>query len=549
MSSNLTPLTQRSQWKALEAHYQNIRDQHLRTLFAADPHRGERFALEAVGIYLDYSKNRVTDETMRLLLELAASSGLRERIDAMFKGEKINVTERRAVLHVALRAPRDQSIIVDGENVVPEVHAVLDKMEDFSNRIRSGEWTGYTGKRIRNIINIGIGGSDLGPSMAYDALKYYSDRNLTMRFVSNIDGNEFVEATRDLDPAETLFVISSKTFTTLETLTNAHSARAWCVRALGSEQAVAKHFVAVSTNADEVAKFGIDTANMFEFWDWVGGRYSYDSAIGLSLMIAIGPDHFRDMLAGFHEMDQHFRTAPFERNLPVLLGLLGIWYNNFFGAQTVAVLPYDHYLGRFSAYLQQLDMESDGKHVDLQGRQVDYQTGPIIWGQPGTNGQHAFYQLIHQGTKLIPCDFIGFYQALNPLGRHHDLLMANLFAQTEALAFGKTVEEVAADGVPSYQVPHRTFEGNRPTNTILTERLTPETLGKLIALYEHKVFVQGTIWNINSFDQWGVELGKVLANRIIPELESASDPELAHDSSTNTLIRRYRGVKTIEVIA
>jgi len=549
MSSNLTPLTQRSQWKALEAHYQNIRDQHLRTLFAADPHRGERFALEAVGIYLDYSKNRVTDETMRLLLELAASSGLRERIDAMFKGEKINVTERRAVLHVALRAPRDQSIIVDGENVVPEVHAVLDKMEDFSNRIRSGEWTGYTGKRIRNIINIGIGGSDLGPSMAYNALKYYSDRNLTMRFVSNIDGNEFVEATRDLDPAETLFVISSKTFTTLETLTNAHSARAWCVRALGSEQAVAKHFVAVSTNADEVAKFGIDTANMFEFWDWVGGRYSYDSAIGLSLMIAIGPDHFRDMLAGFHEMDQHFRTAPFERNLPVLLGLLGIWYNNFFGAQTVAVLPYDHYLGRFSAYLQQLDMESDGKHVDLQGRQVDYQTGPIIWGQPGTNGQHAFYQLIHQGTKLIPCDFIGFYQALNPLGRHHDLLMANLFAQTEALAFGKTVEEVAADGVPSYQVPHRTFEGNRPTNTILTERLTPETLGKLIALYEHKVFVQGTIWNINSFDQWGVELGKVLANRIIPELESASDPELAHDSSTNTLIRRYRGVKTIEVIA
>ena len=548
MSSNLTPLTQRSQWKALEAHYRNIRDQHLRTLFAEDPHRGERFALEAVGVYLDYSKNRVTDETLRLLLELAASSGLRERIDAMFSGEKINVTERRAVLHVALRAPRDQSIIVDGENVVPEVHAVLDKMADFSNRIRSGKWTGYTGKRIRNIVNIGIGGSDLGPSMAYDALKYYSDRNLTMRFVSSIDGNEFVEATRDLDPAETLFVVSSKTFTTLETLTNARSARQWCVRALGSEQAVAKHFVAVSTNAAEVAKFGIDTANMFEFWDWVGGRYSYDSAIGLSLMIAIGPDHFRDMLAGFHEMDEHFRTAPFERNLPVLLGLLGIWYNNFFGAQTVAVLPYDHYLGRFSAYLQQLDMESDGKHVDLQGRQVDYQTGPIIWGQPGTNGQHAFYQLIHQGTKLIPCDFIGFNQALNPLGRHHDLLMANLFAQTEALAFGKTAGEVAADGVPSYQVPHRTFEGNRPTNTILAERLTPETLGKLIALYEHKVFVQGTIWNINSFDQWGVELGKVLANRIIPELESARDPELAHDSSTNTLIRRYREVKTIEAI-
>jgi glucose-6-phosphate isomerase len=544
MSSNLTPLTQRSQWKALEVHYQNIQDQHLRTLFAEDPHRGERFALEAIGIYLDYSKNRVTRETIQLLLELAESAGLHERIDAMFKGEKINVTEKRAVLHVALRAPRDQAIIVDGVNVVPEVHAVLDKMAHFSNRIRSGAWTGYTGKRIRNIINIGIGGSDLGPSMAYDALKYYSDRTLTMRFVSNIDGNEFVEATRDLDPAETLFIVSSKTFTTLETLTNAHSARQWCVNALGSEQAVAKHFVAVSTNAAEVAKFGIDTANMFGFWDWVGGRYSYDSAIGLSLMIAIGPEHFRDMLAGFHAMDEHFRTAPFERNLPVLLGLIGIWYNNFFGAETVAILPYDHYLDRFSAYLEQLDMESDGKHVDLEGRQVDYQTGPIIWGQPGTNGQHAFYQLIHQGTELIPCDFIGFNQALNPLGRHHDLLMANLFAQTEALAFGKTAEEVAADGVLAYQVPHRTFEGNRPTNTILAERLTPETLGKLVALYEHKVFVQGTIWHINSFDQWGVELGKVLANRIIPELESAKEPELAHDSSTNTLIRRYRRFKT-----
>jgi glucose-6-phosphate isomerase len=543
MSIYPTPLTLRPSWQKLEEHYQKTHNLHLRTLFAQDSRRGERFALEAVGIYLDYSKNRVTDETIRLLLELAASSGLRERIDAMFKGEKINVTENRAVLHVALRAPRDQSIFVDGENVVPEVHAVLDKMANFSNRVRSGAWTGYTGKRMRNIINIGIGGSDLGPSMAYDALQYYCDRNLTMRFVSNIDGNEFVEATRDLDPAETLFIVSSKTFTTLETLTNAHSARAWCVRAMGSEQAVAKHFVAVSTNAAEVAKFGIDTANMFEFWDWVGGRYSYDSAIGLSLMIAIGPDHFRAMLAGFHAMDEHFRTAPFERNLPVLLGLLGIWYNNSFGAETVAVLPYDHYLGRLSAYLQQLDMESDGKHVDLQGRQVDYQTGPIIWGQPGTNGQHAFYQLIHQGTKLIPCDFIGFNQALNPLGRHHDLLMANFFAQTEALAFGKTAEEVAADGVPTYQVPHRTFEGNRPTNTILAERLTPETLGKLIALYEHKVFVQGTIWNINSFDQWGVELGKVLANRIIPELESASDPELAHDSSTNTLIRRYRRLK------
>ena len=545
ISSNPTPLTQRPDWKTLEAHYQNIRDQHLRTLFADDPNRGERFALEAIGIYLDYSKNHVTRETIQLLLELAESSGLRERVDAMFKGEKINVTEKRAVLHVALRAPRDQSIFVDGENVVPEVHAVLDKMADFSNRVRSGAWTGYTGKRMRTIINIGIGGSDLGPSMAYDALQYYSDRNLTMRFVSNIDGNEFVEATRDLDPAETLFVVSSKTFTTLETLTNAHSAREWCVKAQGSEQAVARHFVAVSTNTAEVEKFGIDTANMFEFWDWVGGRYSYDSAIGLSLMIAIGPEHFREMLAGFHEMDEHFRTAPFERNLPVLLGLIGIWYNNFFGAETVAILPYDHYLGRLSAYFQQLDMESDGKHVDLQGRQVDYQTGPIIWGQPGTNGQHAFYQLIHQGTKLIPCDFIGFNQALNPLGRHHDLLMANFFAQTEALAFGKTAGEVAADGVPTFQVPHRTFEGNRPTNTILAERLTPETLGKLIALYEHKVFVQGTIWNINSFDQWGVELGKVLANRIIPELESASDPELTHDSSTNTLIKRYRRTKTI----
>ncbi len=543
MSTKITPLTQRPAWKGLEEHYQQTRGLHMRTLFAEDTGRGERFATEAVGIYLDYSKNRVTDETIRLLLELAASSGLRERIDAMFRGEKINVTENRAVLHVALRAPRDESIVVDGENVVPQVHAVLDKMTDFSNRVRGGEWKGYTGKRMRNIINIGIGGSDLGPHMAYDALQYYSDRNLTVRFVSNVDGNEFVEATRDLDPAETLFIVSSKTFTTLETLTNARSAREWCVRALGSEQAVAKHFVAVSTNAKEVEKFGIDTANMFEFWDWVGGRYSYDSSIGLSLMIAIGPEQFREMLAGFHAMDEHFRTTPFERNLPVLLGLIGIWYNNFFGAETVAILPYDYYLGRLPAYLQQLDMESNGKHVDLEGRQVDYQTGPIIWGQPGTNGQHAFYQLIHQGTKLIPCDFIGFCQALNPLGRHRDLLMANFFAQTEALAFGKTAEEVAADGVPAFQVPHRTFEGNRPTNTILTERLTPETLGKIIALYEHKVFVQGTIWNINSFDQWGVELGKVLANRIIPELESAEEPKLAHDSSTNTLIRRYRRLR------
>ncbi len=540
MPTNQTPLTQHPAWKALEKHYHKVRDVHLRTLFAQDPRRGERFALEAADIYLDISKNRITDETIKLLWELARASGLRERIDAMFRGEKINVTEKRAVLHVALRAPKDETIIVDGENVVPQVHAVLDKMADFSNRVRSGAWKGYTGKRIRNIVNIGIGGSDLGPSMAYEALKHYSDRDLTVRFVSNVDGSEFVELTRDLDPAETLFIVSSKTFTTLETLTNARSARDWCVRALGSEQAVARHFVAVSTNAQEVEKFGIDTANMFEFWDWVGGRYSYDSAIGLSLMIAIGPEQFREMLAGFHAMDEHFRTAPFERNLPVFLGLIGIWYNNFFGAETVAILPYDYYLGRLPAYFQQLDMESDGKSVDLEGRRVNYQTGPIIWGQPGTNGQHAFYQLIHQGTKLIPCDFIGFCQTLNPLGRHHDLLMANFFAQTEALAFGKTAEEVAAEGVPAFQVPHRTFEGNRPTNTILATRLTPETLGKIIALYEHKVFVQGTIWNIDSFDQWGVELGKVLANRIIPELESADEPKLAHDSSTNTLIRRYR---------
>ncbi len=543
MATAITSLTQRPTWKALEAHYQKVKDLHLRTLFAQDAGRGERLALDAIGIYLDYSKNRITDETISLLLDLARSSGLRERIDAMFSGEKINITEQRAVLHVALRAPKNQSIVVDGENVVPAVHAVLDKMADFSNRVRSGAWTGYTGKRIRNVINIGIGGSDLGPAMAYEALKHYSDRSITCRFVSNIDGTDFVEATRDLDPAETLFIVSSKTFTTLETLTNAHSAREWCVRALGSEDAVAKHFVAVSTNEKEVSKFGIDTANMFEFWDWVGGRYSYDSAIGLSLMIAIGPEQFHEMLAGFHEMDEHFRTAPFERNLPVLLGLIGIWYNNFFGAETVAILPYDQYLGRLPAYLQQLDMESDGKHVDLDGHTVNYQTGPIIWGQPGTNGQHAFYQLIHQGTKLIPCDFIGFSQSLNPLGRHHDLLMANFFAQTEALAFGKTSQEVAADGVPDFQVPHRTFEGNHPTNSILLEKLTPNALGKLIALYEHKVFVQGTIWRINSFDQWGVELGKVLANRIIPELENTAEPQLSHDSSTNTLIRRYRASK------
>ena len=543
MSTNSTPLTERPAWKALEEHYTKVKDLHLRKLFASDPQRGVRLATEAVGIYYDYSKNRVTDETMRLLLQLAESSGLHERTEDMFRGEKINITENRPVLHVALRAPRDEVIIVDGVNVVAEVHKVLDKMSDFSNRVRSGEWKGYTGKRIRNVVNIGIGGSDLGPHMAYEALKYYSDRSMTFRFVSNVDGSEFVELTRDLDPEETLFIVSSKTFTTLETLTNAHSAREWLLRALGSEEAVAKHFVAVSTNAREVEKFGIDTQNMFEFWDWVGGRYSYDSAIGLSLMIAIGPEQFREMLAGFHAMDVHFRNTPFERNLPVLLGVIGVWYNNFFGAQTVAVLPYDYYLGQLPAYLQQLDMESNGKHVDLQGRQVNYQTGPIIWGQPGTNGQHAFYQLIHQGTKLIPCDFIGFNQTLNPLGRHHDLLMANFFAQTEALAFGKTSEEVAAEGVLSSLVPHRTFEGNRPTNTLLAERLTPETLGKLIALYEHKVFVQGTIWNINSFDQWGVELGKVLANRIIPELESPGEPKLAHDSSTNTLVERYRKLR------
>ena len=543
MPTSTTPLTQRPAWKALEEHYQKIRNVHLRSLFAEDPQRGQRLALEAAGIYLDYSKNRVTDDTLHLLLQLAETAGLRERIDAMFRGDKINVTENRPVLHVALRAPKDEAIFVDGENVVPEVHAVLDKMTAFTNRVRSGQWKGHTGKRIRNIVNIGIGGSDLGPHMAYEALKYYSDRNLTFRFVSNVDSTDFVEAVHGLDPAETLFIVSSKTFTTQETLTNARSARAWCLKTLNDEQAIAKHFVAVSTNAQEVAKFGIDTANMFGFWDWVGGRYSFDSAIGLSLMIAIGPEHFREMLAGFHEMDEHFRTAPFERNLPVLLGLIGIWYNNFFGAETVAILPYDQYLERLPAYLQQLDMESNGKHVDLDGRAVNYQTGPIIWGQPGTNGQHAFYQLIHQGTKLIPGDFIGFCQPLNPLKPHHDLLMANFFAQTEALAFGKTSDEVAAGGVPPFQVPHRTFEGNHPTNTLLATRLTPETLGKLIALYEHKVFVQGTIWHINSFDQWGVELGKVLANRIIPELESTDGPALAHDSSTNALIERYRRIR------
>jgi glucose-6-phosphate isomerase len=538
--ATLQPLTQRPAWKALEEHYTKVRDLHLRQLFAENPRRGEQFTLEAAGIYLDYSKNRLTSDTLKLLLDLAESSHVRERINAMFDGEKINITEDRAVLHVALRAPEDAVIDVDGENVVPEVHAVLDKMTNFANRVRSGEWKGYTGKRIRSIVNIGIGGSDLGPYMAYDALKHYADRELTCRFVSNVDGTDIVEATLDLDPEETLFIISSKTFTTLETLTNARSARDWALKKLGNQEAVAKHFVAVSTNTKEVEKFGIDTENMFGFWDWVGGRYSYDSAIGLSLMIAIGPDAFREMLAGFHEMDTHFRTAPLDQNLPVLLALIGIWYNNFFGAETVAILPYDQYLDRFSAYLQQLDMESDGKHVDLDGNIVNYQTGPIIWGQPGTNGQHAFYQLIHQGTKLIPCDFIGFAHSLNLAPPHHDLLMANFFAQTEALAFGKTSEEVAADGVPAFQVAHRTFVGNHPTNTILLDHLTPAALGKLVALYEHKVFVQGTIWHINSFDQWGVELGKVLANRIIPELQSDDEPRLTHDSSTNALIKRYR---------
>jgi glucose-6-phosphate isomerase len=539
----LVPLTQRVAWKALENHFTKIRELHLRKLFAEDPKRGERLTLEAVGIYFDYSKNRITDETVKLLLQLADESGLRSRLDAMFRGDKINVTEKRAVLHVALRAPKEQSIVEDGEDVVPQVHAVLDKMADFSNRVRSGKWKGHTGKPIRNVINVGIGGSDLGPVMAYEALRHYSQRNLTFRFVSNVDGTDFAEATRDLDAEETLFIISSKTFTTLETMTNARTARDWALKILKDAPAVAKHFVAVSTNAEEVAKFGIDTANMFEFWDWVGGRYSMDSAIGLSTMIAIGPENFRAMLDGFHEMDEHFRTAPFERNLPVLLGLLGLWYNNFFGGQTVAVLPYEQYLKRFPAYLQQLTMESNGKHVTLDGVKTNYQTGPIYWGEPGTNGQHSFYQLMHQGTKLIPCDFIAFAQPLNPIGRHHDILVANVFAQAEALAFGKTSTEVEAEGTPSWLVPHRTFEGNRPSNTFLLQKLTPAALGKLVALYEHSVFTQGAIWQIDSFDQWGVELGKVLAQRIIPEIESNKEPELHHDSSTSTLIRRYRKLK------
>jgi glucose-6-phosphate isomerase len=541
---SVAPLRKRSAWMALQDHHRKIEAIHLRQLFAEDAGRGERMATEAVGIYLDYSKNRVTDETLQLLCQLAVQSDLRTRIDAMFSGEKINVSEGRAALHVALRAPRGASISVDGRNVVPEVHEVLDKMAAFANRVRGGDWKGHTGKRIRNVINVGIGGSDLGPVMAYEALKHYSERSMNFRFVSNVDGTDFAEAVQDLDAAETLFIISSKTFTTLETMTNAHTARDWLLAGLGGEaKAIAKHCVAVSTNAEEVAKFGIDTENMFVFWDWVGGRYSMDSAIGLSTMIAVGPDNFRAMLDGFHQMDEHFRTAPFERNLPVLMGLLAVWYNDFFGAQTVAVLPYEQYLKRFPAYLQQLTMESNGKHVTLEGARVDYDTGPIYWGEPGTNGQHSFYQLIHQGTRLIPCDFIGFGQTLNPLGRHHDILLANVLAQTEALAFGKTSEEVKAEGTPDWLVPHRMFEGNRPTNTLLLDRLTPGALGKLVALYEHSVFTQSTIWQIDPFDQWGVELGKVLAQRIIPQLESAAEPKLEHDSSTNTLIRRYRKLK------
>jgi len=543
-TTRIKPLIERPAWKALAAHYQRLQKLHLRKLFANDPTRGQRLTAEAAGLYLDYSKNRITDRTLKLLVQLAKESGLSGRIAAMFSGEKINTTENRAVLHVALRAPTGATILVDGKNVVPEVHAVLDKMASFSARVRSGAWKGHTGKRIKNVINIGIGGSDLGPVMAYEALKHYSERRLTFRFVSNVDGIDFVEATRDLDPAETLFIISSKTFTTLETMTNAQSARDWLLRGLGRDRkAVARHFVAVSTNAAKVSAFGIDPANMFGFWDWVGGRYSMDSAIGLSTMLAIGPDHFQALLKGFREVDEHFRNTPFASNLPVLMGLLSVWNNDFLGAQTVAVLPYDQYLKRFPAYLQQLTMESNGKHVTLAGKKVEYQTGPIYWGEPGTNGQHSFYQLIHQGTRLIPCDFIAFGHALTPLGRHHDILLANVFAQAEALAFGKTAEEVKAEGTAPALVPHRVFEGNRPSNVILAERLTPEVLGKLVALYEHSVFTQGAIWNIDSFDQWGVELGKVLAQRIVPELESKTAPKLKHDSSTNTLIRHYRTLK------
>ncbi len=544
MAGSPGSVTTRAAWKALAVHHAAVRGLHLRKLFADDAQRGERMTVEAAGISLDYSKNRITDETIELLARLADECGVRARIDAMFRGEKINVSEQRAVLHVALRAPKGASIVVDGENVVPQVHAVLDRMAEFANRVRDGAWQGHTGKRIRNVINIGIGGSDLGPVMAYEALRAYSVRDMTFRFVSNVDGTDFAEATHDLDAAETLFIVSSKTFTTLETMTNAHTARAWSVGRLGgAEKSVARHFVAVSTNAAEVAKFGIDTANMFGFWDWVGGRYSMDSAIGLSTMLAIGPENFRAMLGGFHAMDEHFRTAPFDRNLPALMGLLAVWYNDFFGAQTVAVLPYEQYLKRFPAYLQQLTMESNGKHVTLDGTPVGCDTSPVYWGEPGTNGQHSFYQLIHQGTRLIPCDFIAFAQALNPLGRHHDILIANVLAQGEALAFGKTPEEVRAEGSPDWLVPHRTFAGNRPSNTLFLDRLTPAALGSLVALYEHSVFVQGAIWHIDSFDQWGVELGKVLAQRIIPELESKTEPKLGHDSSTNALIRRYRKLR------
>jgi len=535
-----TSLTSLPAWKALESHYEKIRNQHLRDLFRTDSGRGTRLTAEAEGIYFDYSKHRVTDETLKLLLDLAEQSGLRERIEAMFTGEKINITEKRAVLHTALRAPRDAKIFVDGENVVPGVHEVLDRMSAFSDRVRSGAWKGFTGKRIRNVINIGIGGSDLGPVMAYEALRHYSQRDMTFRFVSNVDGTDFAEATQDLDPEETLFIISSKTFTTLETMTNANTAREWSLKKLKDEKAVAKHFVAVSTNAKEVSKFGIDTANMFGFWDWVGGRYSMDSAIGLSTMLAVGPENFRALLAGFHAMDEHFRRTPFAKNLPVLMGLLSVWYTDFFGAETVAILPYEQYLKRFPAYLQQLTMESNGKHVTLSGERVKYETGPIFWGEPGTNGQHSFYQLIHQGTRIIPCDFIGFSKTLNPLGDHHNLLMANVFAQGEALAFGKTPEQVKAEGTPDWLVPHRVFEGNRPSSTFLLDELTPEALGKLVALYEHSVFTQGVIWQIDSFDQWGVELGKVLAKKIIGELEGAGPAPGAHDSSTTALIERYR---------
>ncbi len=544
MTTDIQPLTSRAAWKKLAAHFDNIRDVHLRQLFADDPERGKRMTIDALGLCFDYSKNRITDETLTLLVGLADETGLRSKIDAMFRGDRINFTENRSVLHVALRAPKGATILADGENVVPHVHTVLDRMTDFCNRVRSGEWKGHTGKRIRNIVNVGIGGSDLGPVMACEALKAYSDRSLTFRFVSNVDDTDLAEAVRDLDPQETLFIVASKTFTTQETMTNAESARGWLLNGLnGDTKAVARHFVAVSTNAAKVEAFGIDTANMFEFWDWVGGRYSMVSAIGLSTMLAIGPDHFHDLLGGFHQMDEHFRTAPFEQNMPVLMGLLGIWYTNFFNTQTVAVLPYEQYLRRFPAYLQQMTMESNGKHVSVDGTAVSYDTSPVYWGEPGTNGQHSFYQLIHQGTRLIPCDFIGFGRSLNSTGRHHDILMANAFAQSEALAFGRTAGEVRAEGTAEWLVPHRVFDGNRPSNMILAERLTPEILGKLVALYEHSVFTQGAVWNIDSFDQWGVELGKVLAQRIVPELEDPAEPDLNHDSSTNHLIRRYRMFK------